>query len=380
LQGSPAHYGNELSVNRLADVGVLVGVLRLWVVLALLVGGTGCASEASIHAASTSALASPGSRLPSGGPAAAVASAVPSGATTYLIKTQRWTGKQGTVGTRVDFAATIPTKIRAAPSCRIGDLELVPQGGAGMGSDYASIHVRNRSGTVCSVYGTPHLALLDDKGVTWNSTGRDPLSSQRPTTVVLVPNSWARVGPLLLGNSCGGYGRTTTLRVTMPSGEGTSTISWIVGTAGPDRCIEDGPQKPPAPHPASLPQVPFAATEPLNNADALGEQDRRIDLHVPTTVRRGDLLHYTVQVSPVHLYGAPLWDPTCPLFRQTLDRTGPTYELNCRVAPFLDAGEAVAFQMQILVPADAPLGQATLSWQLVEPEQDPITATLSITD
>ena len=410
MRGGRRQRSDLPSVNQPGRSGVLVGVLRLRVVSVALITATGCATATSSQLGATSATVSqrsasatrsaasavpvagpsrtsagpahstaatsPRPAVPSERPSPQVASTVP----THVIKTQPWTGKLGTVGARVDFGVTVPTKVRSARPCSVADLQFVPGVGVGAGSAYASISVRNRSDTVCSLDGAPLLSLLDDKGVIWNSTGSAVDTSQPATTIVVVPNSWARVAPLYLGSSCGGYGRTTELRLMLPSHGGTTSITWTVGTAGPDRCVDDGPQKPPAPHPASLPRIPFTPVGPLVSADTLGQRDRRIDLHLPVSFRRGDLLRYTVVISARSAHGAPLWDPYCPLFRQTVDhRTGPTYELNCPAAPFLRQGEAVAFQMQLRVPADTPLGRTTLTWQLIEPQQDPITATVTIT-
>jgi hypothetical protein len=250
-----------------------------------------------------------------------------------------------------------------------------------MGSAYGSVSVRNTATTACLLAGSPKLALLDQDGVTWHSSSTVDRDSAQPTgPMVLVPGSWAVDAPFRLGNSCGGYGRTVTLRLTLPRGGGTASVPWVVGTDGPDRCTDDGPQPSPAPHPGDLDLMHFRPTAPNSLGEKLNEQGRRLQLIAPASARRGSLLKYSVRISARPVAGAGLWErPDCPLFRQTLVRTGPTYEFNCPEAPFLEEGQALDFAMQVSVPKDAPLGPATLSWQLVEPEQAPLTTTVAIT-
>jgi hypothetical protein len=98
----------------------------------------------------------------------------------------------------------------------------------------------------------------------------------------------------------------------------------------------------------SLPQLVNAPVEASINA--------------PATVHRGETLRYSVTLLN-SMDMAPALDP-CPVYKQSLATTKQWMQLNCTLRR-LPAHTPVSFQMQLPVPADAPLGPTKLEWIVV---------------
>jgi hypothetical protein len=85
-------------------------------------------------------------------------------------------------------------------------------------------------------------------------------------------------------------------------------------------------------------------------------------IDAPATVHRGETLRYSVTL--LNSMGmTPALDP-CPVYKQSLATTTQWMQLNC-VLRRLPAHTPVTFQMQLPVPADAPLGRTKLEWIVV---------------
>lgn len=105
-------------------------------------------------------------------------------------------------------------------------------------------------------------------------------------------------------------------------------------------------------------------------------------LRVPTTVRAGTTLDYSLVLWTDDVNGGLVDNQVCPLFEQRLVDIVPvstSQELSCGEALALGAGEGVSYAMRLDVPADAPEGPVTLEWRFVEPAMPPVTARLTIT-
>ena len=103
-----------------------------------------------------------------------------------------------------------------------------------------------------------------------------------------------------------------------------------------------------------------------------------VTLTVPSSVRAGSVLHYTVTLRPKA--GALTLDP-CPNFLQTLlaAQQKQRHALNCAAAQRIPAGGAETFNMELLVPATSVLGPATLTWSSFDGVEGDSTATVNIT-
>jgi hypothetical protein len=107
-----------------------------------------------------------------------------------------------------------------------------------------------------------------------------------------------------------------------------------------------------------------------------------LELNAPAPVRRGKTASYTVTFTNRSLNTLPLVGDGCPLYRQSIgSTTSPTLLLNCNGTGLIVAANAtVRFDMRLAVPADQPLGRTTLRWQVVEPDQPPLTAQVVVTN
>lgn len=175
--------------------------------------------------------------IPAPSPPTAVVSP-PSGSTSpaprepnpRIIRRVPWVDRTAAVNTRVATGYTLPTSLTAAPGCRLRDVETVATFGPGLGTIYGALHVHNVSEAACSLHGRPTLALVDAHGVVWQSTGdRVAADESAAGTVVLAPNSWAVSGSWPIGQSCGGFGVTTQLVVSIPGDPAKRTVPFKVG-------------------------------------------------------------------------------------------------------------------------------------------------------
>jgi Protein of unknown function (DUF4232) len=285
---------------------------------------------------------------------------------------------------RVQFAATLPTTLATARPCTIDDLEAVPSAEGAMGTTYGVLYVRNKSDQPCQVSGVPDVAFLDDAGNIVQST--DPAllgQSQGAEKIVLERDSWATA---LLGaiasNVCGGN-ESSQFRLTI---DGKSTIApfAVGGPLQPEQCSPSNTETPVA---GALEAQPYAPVQestdlpnPFDNLD--------VTLDVPTTVHPGDVLRYdvvmTAKSGPSNgdkpAISVVLSDD-CPIYRESLVASIGEFLLSCNGSDgiLIAPGESVRFHIELLIPADAALGPATLTWTPVEPTAAPVTASITIT-
>lgn len=270
----------------------------------------------------------------------------------------------------------MPTSLHSARTCRLTDLELFADAGPAAGNVFAIVWFHNLSATPCQLRGIPQLELLDDRGTVWQSNGAS--DGMVLTTVVLVPNSWAASSPIGVGASCGGSGVTTKLRVRLPLGSQWRAIPLPLGTPGPSHC--GGGSSAPRPRPGELgvppirPLVPPSGTGEFVLFDALTPS-----LQAPRTVHRGDVLRYLLVLTSSGQSG--VGNELCPLYDQHLSGIagGGSYELRCDVTVNLEApGDAVAYDLQLAVPADARTGPTTLSLTFLEPALPAVTSPITV--
>ena len=92
---------------------------------------------------------------------------------------------------------------------------------------------------------------------------------------------------------------------------------------------------------------------------------------LPASVRRGETMHYWVRVTDMATGGEPTSLDPCPGFVQYLQwgKAHPPVEdehyVNCEAAPAgIAHGTSIRLEMELTIPADAPVGPTTLTWKL----------------
>jgi Protein of unknown function (DUF4232) len=285
-----------------------------------------------------------------------------------------WDHPQG-FNTRPDDAYTLPTTLKSARPCRLADLETFVEADPIMGNVLGWLAFHNVSSTRCELHGSPYLELLDRRGTVWQSNG--PETDSPTPAVVLVPNSWAASSNWGVGASCGGSGATTTLRVRLPGGSATRDLPLAVGTPGPGHC--GGKEQVPVPHPHQL-GVP--SIQPIDPPSGTGHfvlfDSLTPSVQVPAAVGRGDVLRYTLFLTSTGQSG--VGNELCPLYDQHLSGVagGGSYELRCDLTVNLDSGQAVAYDLELKLPADARLGPTTLTFKFLEPDLPALAAPVTV--
>jgi hypothetical protein len=292
-------------------------------------------------------------------------------------RTIAWRGSPATVNSRPETGYTLPAPAGPSPPCRLSGLTIVPMGGGAGGTFYAHVSVHNTSSAVCSLRGRPEIALIDKAGRIFQSTGPDP--QHRPIrTVVLVPNSWALVDLGGIASDVCGGDQTTTLRISLPGQTASRSMRFPVG-APPDPTDCSGRVVGATPHPGQLQVGPFQAIAKAQD-DFLLIRQLQPHLRVPASVRAGSTLRFAVDFVNANAYEGGIDTDPCPIFRMQVTPTavGGIYLLPCTPTISIDAGQSVAFEMELAVPVTAPLGPATLKWQLLEPDEPALTTTINI--
>jgi hypothetical protein len=294
-----------------------------------------------------------------------------------ILKTFAWWDRRESFNARAQDGYTLPTPLKTARKCRLGDLELVPNSGPAMGTVYAGVAFHNISPTACALRGVPGVQLLDRRGTVWQSNASAD-SGFAITTVVLVPNSWATSGGWAVGASCGGSGVTSTLRLSLPGGTLTRDVPLALGSPGPSHCDDSGE---PRPHPHRLGVKPIESIPfPHDGGDWILLTMFTPSLQVPASVRPGSVLHYTLTLVGDAPNGGGVDNQLCPLYDQHLSGIagGGSYELRCDETIIVPPGAAVVYELQLKVPADAKLGLTTLRFQFLEPALPPVTAPVTV--
>ncbi len=102
-----------------------------------------------------------------------------------------------------------------------------------------------------------------------------------------------------------------------------------------------------------------------------------VALHAPPVVRAGTILRYTLTLTNPGRSEVVL--RPCPDFVHVFDRIKDRHRLNCGAAQPIPAGKSEVFAIELRVPADAPSGQARLSW-ISRTGTIPAPITITITD
>jgi hypothetical protein len=253
----------------------------------------------------------------------------------------------------------------------------MPVGGGAGGTFYAHVSVHNVGDSSCSLHGRPFIALVDKTGRIFQSTGRNRLR-RRSRTVVLTPNSWATVDlGAIASDTCGGD-QTTTLRIRLPGTSSTRSMRFPVGRP-PDPRDCGGTTVGAAPHPGQLHVGPFQSI-PRPQDDFIVTRQLSTTITVPAQAARGSTLTFMVSFTNPTANSLGIDDSPCPIFQLQLTGTaaGGTYLLPCTPVVSIAAGETIAYQMRVLVPATVDPGPTTLSWQLREPEEPAHTARVQL--
>jgi hypothetical protein len=280
--------------------------------------------------------------------------------------------------------AKAPANPPPAPPCRAGDLRtrLFLQGATG--SLVGGVDFRNAGPSSCSLVGHPTVSLVGAAAAQekWHAhllaaspAPPDVLADPPGSLRALAPGKSASVA-LFWSNWCGPGATPTGSPGTPPDaltfGLASGTTVVVPLTAAP-RC--DAPQDP-----STLSVGPFTPTErhlpessrlPLRVA-IIGNRPVRIKPGLRAfRVHRGDQLRYDVAVTNTSAQPFRFASTSCPGYiEQFATEPGQVYVLNCRAVRTIAAGQTVLFAMQLRVPADARLGNNSLTWELAPKTYD----------
>jgi hypothetical protein len=263
--------------------------------------------------------------------------------------------------------------VQNAPGCTLDDLLVTADFGGAMGTLYATIDARNRTGHPCYVQGSPYVGFLDGAGR--NLASFAPHLSASDPRVVLVPTSWARLGLTPVGtDNCRGPTGTAP-----PPGPPTSAIRFgldststrLVRVPDPAGCPPSASGYAGAFQAIPVDQVYGTLYAPLRNGLALD---------TPNKVVRGQTLAYSITLTDTDLNTFALVGDGCPLYNVALGAAkSKTLLLNCSSQGLLIAPTTtVRFKMRFAVPARQPLGPTTLTWQFVEPQEPALSAHVTV--
>jgi hypothetical protein len=274
-------------------------------------------------------------------------------------------------------AAPTPTPAPVIPAgthaCTLADLNVVYEGGQGLGGGQltAAISFENLSGIACVLQGVPGFALLDDHGNVIRTTPSGYRITDRIDAVLLVPRSgrqeayvpfaWPAIDQATGGGPCPSASAASQIRLELPQGGGTVTLSTASPTLRPMAI---------APCHGLIAVGSFQVVEPYVEPTPT-PHSFAYHVALPPSVRAGDSLMYTVTITNITAASVVFSDP-CPAYREdlfpvvSLARVSPLgkhrYLLNCRPAGTIDSRASVTFAMVLDVPATATPGSYTLLW------------------
>jgi hypothetical protein len=265
-----------------------------------------------------------------------------------------------------------------APACaaRAVRARLFLQGATG--SLVGGVDLINAGPRPCALLGRPTISFTGAAATTTRVEVKElPRSPEPPDVLADPPGSLRALAPgksasvsLWWSNWCGPGSVPTGspgappsgLELTLPGG-----TSLVVPLTQAPRC--DAPQDPSlvsvGPFTPTTRRLPESSRLPLRAAIA-----GRRPVHVKPGLRaflarRGALLPYRVAVTNVGTRAFRFAGSTCPVYVEQLGAGPPqVYVLNCRPAGAIAAGATVVFAMQLRIPADAPFGIASLTWEL----------------
>jgi uncharacterized protein DUF4232 len=265
-----------------------------------------------------------------------------------------------------------------APPCRGSSLraQLFLQGATG--SLVGGVNLLNAGSAPCSLLGWPAVSFtgaaasktkVQVKELPRSPAPLDVLADPPGSLRALAPGKSASVS-LWWSNWCGPGSVPTGSPGTPPDGlelalaGGTSVV---VPLAQAPRC--DAPQSP-----SLLSVGPFAPTErhlpessrlPLR-AVVVGARPVQVKPGLRAfRVYRRELLRYEVAVTNTGRRVFRFAGSSCPMYiEQVVPGPQQVYVLNCRPAGTLAPGATVLFAMELRIPANAPLRNSSLTWEL----------------
>jgi len=242
--------------------------------------------------------------------------------------------------------------------------------GLGFGQLTATISFVNLSGTTCFLQGVPGFALLDAQQNVIDTSPSGYLITDRSDPVLMdargasrqayLPFAWPGIDQATGGGLCPSATTASSVRLQLPSGGGTLTLSAAQPTMHPITI---------APCHGLLAVGAFQAAEPSVEPTPTPHP---LTYHVvlPASVRAGDNLRYTVTFTNVGTLPVAFSEP-CPAYHEDLFLgSGPTgnplgkhiYLLNCHAVQAIASHGSVTFAMVLDVPATAAPGGYTLLW------------------
>jgi hypothetical protein len=249
----------------------------------------------------------------------------------------------------------------------------------------ASLVFANRGPGWCFLKGQPQVVLIDAQGnVIPTTPDMYPVQTRGPGPVFLpptrsgseTPDSLAWVGISWKTNDENGHcqsppapARALSVRINADAGV-TLNLSRDFAPYGMVACGRT---------------LGLTEYQPLELQPTTVELSLAASLSLPTSVRAGDLLRYTVTLRNTSSQPV-VFGPSCPAFVQLLVWPTPTgvrvkdvYLLNCTPVASIAAGAATSFAMQLEVPAVAPPGPATVEWLLIGSRSQGATSQAQLT-
>jgi hypothetical protein len=175
---------------------------------------------------------------------------------------------------------------------------------------------------------------------------------------------------LFWSNWCGPGAQPTGAPGTLPDAIGLTLASRTritVPLIQAPRC--DAPDSPSTvsvgPFTPTVRRLPESSRLPLRAA-IVGPRPVRVNPGVRAfRVHRGQLLRYEVALTNTGRSAFRFARSSCPIYIEELNPSAPqVYVLNCRPAGLFAPRATVLFAMEIRVPATAPLGIGSLTWEL----------------
>jgi hypothetical protein len=279
-----------------------------------------------------------------------------------------------------DTAPSPPVPIPpGTPSCAANQVEGRAYDGARLpgGVVVHDVLLRDRGGSDCTLDGFPGLMVLDGAGFPLAKlTGSDAPPADLPSVpsvAVLLTAGTPQLPAVTAGpgdNTTAGQARmevewagckptrASQLALFLATDSRQLTIAFPFVASPTAAC---GPQG--IATAATVARGPFTPTgvqwPPLPKYISLS-----IDASVSASVRRGSMLMYAVTLTNTGRLDYAL-DP-CPHYTEIVGAKAAvaSFQLNCSAAGDIAPGASVTFQMELDIPATAPLGPTTLDWAL----------------
>ncbi len=234
--------------------------------------------------------------------------------------------------------------------------------GPAAGTAWTTLFIINLPGFSCALPASPTLELHDAAGGLLATA-----ASFAPADATMVlPAATAAVAHVGLANWCIAPPHEP-LALVLHIGSASVPVTGTERLVAPG-CNSPGQTPPPDFLYGSALALPNAPPPPEGNpADSL---PLTVNFTVPETVAPGETLRYTVTLTDHEAYGkTDNLAAFCPNYTERLlladgQTVEMSFALNCGPAGTLGEGDSVTFGMELVVPADAATGPATLVWRL----------------